>query len=44
MAFLRLIKKHLIGEIANKLNIPESEVEEVLKDIHSQHPKEDNSL
>jgi hypothetical protein len=44
MAFLRLIKEHLIGEIANKLNIPESEVEEVLKDIHSQHPKEDNSL
>ena len=35
MPFLRLMKKALIGEIAAKLKVPESEVEDALKQLNN---------
>lgn len=37
VAFLRLIKKHLTGEIASKLGVDVAEVEDALKDIHKRN-------
>lgn len=39
IAFLRLLKKALTGEIASKLGIDESEVEAVLAEMHKQQSK-----
>lgn len=39
IVILRLLKKHLAGEIASKLNCDVSEVENVLKEIHTRKKK-----